>query len=300
MEYVLEAAGLSKQIRKKTLVEEVDLFVRPGEVFGLLGPNGAGKTTTIRMLCGLIRPTSGSVSIFGSDLKKHRAEALESVGAVVENPELYGHLSGWDNLRHYARMHQNIPLSKITEAAEKTGIAHRLQEKAGTYSLGMRQRLGLAQALLHDPGLLILDEPTNGMDPAGIREMREYFRQLAEQEGVSILVSSHLLSEMQMLCDRAAVMQHGKVIRTASMTELLEAKQQIVLKTAHKDKAAGVLEERKYERKGTEFIISGSAEEIPELNRQLVAAGVDVQALYPGQNGTLEDTFLDMTGGKAL
>jgi ABC-2 type transport system ATP-binding protein len=300
MEYALEAVGLSKRIGKKMLVEEVDLSVRRGEVFGLLGPNGAGKTTTIRMLAGLIRPTSGSVHIFGSDLKKDRAGALEKVGAVVENPELYSHLSGWDNLRHYAGMHKNIPLAKITEAAEKTGIAHRLQEKAGTYSLGMRQRLGLAQALLHDPGLLILDEPTNGLDPAGIREMREYFRQLAEQEGISILVSSHLLSEMQMLCDRAAVMQHGKIIRTASMTDLLEAKQQIVLKTADKEKAVRVLKGRGYEQNEHEFFIPGSAEEIPELNRQLVAAGVRVQALYPGQNGTLEDTFLDMTGGKAL
>ncbi|WP_444685415.1 ABC transporter ATP-binding protein [Alkalicoccus luteus] len=298
MEVVLEAVGLTKRMKRSTLVDNVDLSIRKGEVFGLLGPNGAGKTTTIRMLSGLIRPTKGTVHINGADLKQQKRKALSDVGAVVENPELYDHLSGWDNLKHYARMQSGITIPDIVEAAEKTGIADRLKEKTGTYSLGMRQRLGLAQALLHKPRVLILDEPTNGLDPAGIREMRSYFRELAEKEGISILVSSHLLSEMQLLCDRAAVMQNGRIIHTATIKELLHANKQIVLKTEDMELAANALSEQTTITKDGLLIEADSAE-VPDLNRTLVEAGVRVQALYPEENGTLEETFLSMTGGKA-
>ncbi|CAM3813902.1 ABC transporter ATP-binding protein [Alkalicoccus chagannorensis] len=299
MTSVLEASGLTKKIKGKTLVEAIDLQVYPGEVFGLLGPNGAGKTTTIRMLSGLIRPTSGSVQILGADMQQNRETALQKVGAVVENPELYTHLNGWENLLHYARMHGSIGKEAIQSAADKAGIGHRLKEKVSTYSLGMRQRLGLAQALLHQPELLILDEPTNGLDPAGIHEMRRYFRELAEEEGLAILVSSHLLSEMQLLCDRAAVMQHGRIIHTAAMNDLLQGGERIVLKTSDKAAAAALLSVS-YTEEDDGLRIDGTAEDIPGLIRQLVDAGVAIDAVYPEQRGTLEEAFLDMTGGKAI
>ena len=208
----LEVKNLRKTIGRKEIIKGLNFELKKGEVFGFLGPNGAGKTTTIRMLTGLIKPTAGTVSICGYDVRKDFTKAMEFLGCIVENPELYPFLSGWDNLLHFARMLPSVTEKQITETISFVGLDERIHDKVKTYSLGMRQRLGIAQALLNRPKVLILDEPTNGLDPAGIREMREFIRNLAEKEGLSVLVSSHLLSEIQLLCDRVAIMAKGEII----------------------------------------------------------------------------------------
>lgn len=215
---VVELRGLSKTIGNKKIIDDLNLSLYPGQITGFLGPNGAGKTTTIRMMVGLMKPTSGDVYIDGTAIGENFEEALSKVGVIVENPEMYPYMSGYKNLVHFARMHRDITKERIDEVIAQVGLQNRIHEKVSTYSLGMRQRLGLAQALLHRPKFLILDEPTNGLDPAGIREFRVYLRGIAEREGVSIFVSSHMLSEIELMCDRIAVIQNGKLLNVEENT----------------------------------------------------------------------------------
>lgn len=219
---VLQVTNLKKRIRGRWIIRGISFHVQPGEVFGFLGPNGAGKTTTIRMLVGLVRPTEGSIAISGIPLAKRRSEALRRVGCIVENPELYPYLSGWENLFHFAGMLPGVGEQRIREVVDIVGLTPRIHDKVGHYSLGMRQRLGIAQALLGNPELLILDEPTNGLDPAGIREMRSFIRYLASQ-GIGVFVSSHLLGEVQLMCDRIAILHHGRIIAAGRVEELMQA-----------------------------------------------------------------------------
>ncbi|MBH9967937.1 ABC transporter ATP-binding protein [[Bacillus] enclensis] len=213
MNYTIELTNVTKVIRSKEIIKDISFSVSKGEVFGFLGPNGAGKTTVIRMLVNLIRPTGGTIRICGYDLNSDRKQAMNKIGAIIEQPELYSHMSGYSNLKHYANMnHTSITHERIMEIASVVNIEKSLRQKVKTYSLGMRQRLGLAQALLHKPDILILDEPTNGLDPNGIREFRKYIRHLAEEHGMTILISSHLLSEIELMCDRIGIIEHGKLI----------------------------------------------------------------------------------------
>lgn len=207
MKTIAQLQNVTKVIKGKKIIDSLSFEVNEGEVFGFLGPNGAGKTTTIRMIVGLMKITEGDVLISGKSIQKDFAEAINEVGAIVENPELYKFLSGYQNLKHFARMHKGITEERIKEVVELVGLTSRINDKVKTYSLGMRQRLGIAQCLLHKPKLLILDEPTNGLDPAGIREIRAYIRKLAAEEGMAVIVSSHLLSEMEMMCDRIAILR---------------------------------------------------------------------------------------------
>src|SRR5436190_4871895 len=193
---VLVAKDLTKVIGKKTIVDGVSFSINQGEVFGFLGPNGAGKTTTIRMLVGLIKPTRGSVTICGFDVRRQFEQAMRNIGCIVENPDLYRFMTGRENLEHFARM-LRVAKTEIERVAELVNLAHRLDQRVGTYSLGMRQRLGIAQAMPGNPRVLILDEPANGLDPAGIREIRELLRRLAA-EGMSVFISSHLLAEIEL------------------------------------------------------------------------------------------------------
>ena len=222
-ESTLLARDLRKVIGKKTIVDSVSLDIPAGEVFGFLGPNGAGKTTTIRMLVGLIKPTAGSVTICGYDIHRGFEDAMRQIGCIVETPDLYRFMNGRENLEHFARM-LRVGNGEIERVAELVGLAHRLDQRVGTYSLGMRQRLGIAQALLGRPKLLILDEPANGLDPAGIREIRELLRSLAA-EGMSVFVSSHLLAEVQLMCDRVAIIHKGRVLKEGSVHDLLATNQ---------------------------------------------------------------------------
>ncbi len=210
---------LSKTYGTRQAVRSLDLDVRAGEVFGFLGPNGAGKTTTIRMALGLIRPTAGRVEILGRDVRAHRAEVLPRVGALVESPALYGYMSGRDNLRAVGRVLGGVPESRLDEVLEIVRLRGRDRDRVSSYSLGMKQRLGLALAMLNDPDLYILDEPANGLDPAGIVEMRDLLRSLAAA-GRTVFISSHVLSEVQQICDRVAIINEGRLVQLARVDEL--------------------------------------------------------------------------------
>jgi ABC-2 type transport system ATP-binding protein len=219
---VLSAEGLAKTYGDREVVSDATFALHRGEVFGFLGPNGAGKTTTIRMLVGLVKPTRGRVLIEGTDLAKDFETAMRRVGCIVETPGLYGFLSGRENLEHFARMVGDGARGRIGELARLVRMDGRLDEPVRTYSLGMRQRIGIAQALLADPSILILDEPTNGLDPAGIREMRELIRHLAEDRGIAVFVSSHLLVEIERTCDRIAIVHRGRTLASGSLLELTD------------------------------------------------------------------------------
>jgi len=219
MEKVLEVSHLHKRIGKKQIIKDISFYIREGEIFGFLGPNGAGKTTTIRMMVDLISMDSGSIKILGNDIKENREKTLSNIGAVVENPELYSYLSGLENLRQIARI-RNIPQSKIDEVISLLGMESRIKDKLSKYSLGMKQRLGLAAALLSDPKLLILDEPTNGLDPNGIIEFRAILKKLSKERGMAVFVSSHILGEIQQLCDTVAFIEGGSITAIESLEKI--------------------------------------------------------------------------------
>ncbi|WP_079509235.1 ABC transporter ATP-binding protein [Mesobacillus jeotgali] len=301
--FALEVKSLTKTIGKKTIVDDVSFKVEKGEIFGLLGPNGAGKTTIIRMIVSLINRSGGTVMVNGNDLDQSFTEAMNELGAIVENPEFYKYLSGYKNLRHYARMAQSeVTKERINEVTELVGLEKAIHDKVRTYSLGMRQRLGVAQAILHKPSILILDEPTNGLDPQGIREFRDYLRLLANQ-GTSVLVSSHLLSEMQLMCDRFAIIEYGKLIHISSMheTEILETKKARTVEVEISDPimAAKLLAEKLPDiqvtsKKDARLTISLRREQIPLINKLFVENNVDVYEIL-NVKATLEDRFLEIT-----
>ena len=217
---VLSAEGLAKRYGDREVVTDATFSLRRGEVFGFLGPNGAGKTTTIRMLVGLVKPTRGRVVIDGHDVQREFEAAMRRVGCIVETPDLYRFLTGRENLEHFARMVGDGARGRIGELAGLVRMTSRLDDPVRTYSLGMRQRIGIAQALLGDPSVLILDEPTNGLDPAGIREMRELIRHLADERGLAVFVSSHILSEVEKVADRVAIVHRGRTLATGTLSEL--------------------------------------------------------------------------------
>ena len=219
-EAVLSAEGLAKRYGKREVVTDATFALRRGEVFGFLGPNGAGKSTTIRMLVGLVKPTRGRVLIEGHDVNDAFEAAMRRVGCIVETPDLYRFLTGRENLEHFARMLGPEARQRIPELAELVKMTGRLDEPVRTYSLGMRQRIGIAQALLGDPAVLILDEPTNGLDPAGIREMRELIRHLADERGLAVFVSSHILAEVEKIADRIAIVHRGRTLAQGTLSEL--------------------------------------------------------------------------------
>ena len=294
---IVELKNLSKTIKGKQIIKSLNLTFYPGQITGFLGPNGAGKTTTIRMMTGLMYPTAGEVIIDGVSLATNYEEAISKVGVIVENPEMYKFMTGYKNLIHFARMHKDISKERIDEVVRQVGLEKRIHEKVSTYSLGMRQRLGLAQALLHRPKFLILDEPTNGLDPAGIREFRMYLRQIAETEGVSVMVSSHLLSEIELMCDRIAIIQNGALIDLREM-DVVETSLYYIEATP-KNKLEQLLTSYTVTEQGAGFAVEIDKEQVPGLLKQLVAAELDVYALQPTQK-TLEDQFLEMTGGGAI
>src|ERR1700674_559666 len=217
---VLTTHDLSKTYGTRSAVKRLNLEVVGGEILGFLGPNGAGKTTTIRMALGLIRPTAGTIEVLGQDVSRHRGRVLPRVGALVESPALYLYLSGRDNLKAVGDVLGGVPASRIDAVLETVGLADRQRDRVKSYSLGMKQRLGLAIALLNEPDLLILDEPANGLDPAGVVEMRDLLRTLAGQ-GKTIFISSHVLSEVQQICGRVAIINLGELVKVATVEELV-------------------------------------------------------------------------------
>ncbi|OIJ11168.1 bacitracin ABC transporter ATP-binding protein [Anaerobacillus alkalilacustris] len=300
---VVSIKNVTKKIKGKKIIDDLSFDIYPGEVFGFLGPNGAGKTTTIRMLVGLISITEGEVLIKGKNVVKDFEGAISEIGAIVENPEMYKFLSGYQNLVHYARMVDGVSKERINEVVNLVGLSSRIHEKVKTYSLGMRQRLGLAQALLHSPSVLILDEPTNGLDPAGIREIRDYLRKLARVEGLSVIVSSHLLSEMELMCDRIGIIQNGKLIGVQTVNEFINGEKELVVRfEVHNTKVASqVIKENfpNYLVKDTgEFIeITLEKESIPQVNQVFVTNNVKVYSISNTVK-SLEEKFLEVTGGE--
>ncbi|MDB5085844.1 MAG: bacitracin transporter ATP-binding protein [Bacilli bacterium] len=274
-----------------------------GTIFGLLGPNGAGKTTIIRMMVGLMSLTEGEILINSYDITSQFEQAIGQVGAIVENPELYKFLTGYDNLLHFSRMHPDVQRERIREVVSLVGLDDRIHDKVKTYSLGMRQRLGLAQALLHRPSVIILDEPTNGLDPAGIRELRDHLRFLAKSEGITVVVSSHLLSEMELMCDQVGILQHGKLIGLHSMGELIsnDLTGQIVLFDVEPiAEAEQLLVQQKipFVLNHLSVQLNLSREQIAQLNDLFVNHDFKVYGIRT-LSKTLEDTFLEMTGGSS-
>ncbi|MDT9025392.1 MULTISPECIES: ABC transporter ATP-binding protein [Rossellomorea] len=302
MKTVVQLQGVSKVIKGKTIIDNLSFDVYEGEVFGFLGPNGAGKTTTIRMIVGLMNISKGDVLISGKSIKKDFEGAIKDVGAIVENPELYKFMSGYQNLKHFARMQNGITEERMKEVIELVGLTDRINDKVKTYSLGMRQRLGLAQCLLHKPKLLILDEPTNGLDPAGIREIRAYIRKLAQEEGMAVIVSSHLLSEMEMMCDRIGIIQSGKLVDVQQVRDFVEGSEQVYhFEVNEVEKVKAVLKKFdpgiKYETKGSEVQVALTKEQVPNVIRAFVEADVQIYSVMPIAK-TLEDRFLEITNEK--
>ncbi len=293
---VVELRKLSKVIGSKKIIDNLNLSLYPGQITGFLGPNGAGKTTTIRMMVGLMKPTSGDVLVEGVTLRENFEEALSKVGVIVENPELYPYMTGYKNLVHFARMHKGITKERIAAIVEQVGMQNRIHEKVSSYSLGMRQRLGLAQALLHQPKFLILDEPTNGLDPAGIREFRLYLRKIAEEENVSIFVSSHMLSEIELMCDRIAVIQNGKLLNVEETARSTKPHYYIEAHPIQKVEQMIRAEGKSVESLEEGILAQLEKEEVPMLIQKLVEEDIQLYTVQPHLK-TLEDQFLELTGG---
>lgn len=297
---VLEVKGLKKNLGKREIIKDISFSVKEGEIFGFLGPNGAGKTTTIRMLVGLINPNGGSISICGHDLKNDTEKALKEVGAVVENPELYKYLSGRENLMQIARI-RNIPKTQVDETIKLVGLENRIDDKVRKYSLGMKQRLGLAASLLSNPKLLILDEPTNGLDPSGILDFREVVKKAAKERGMAVFISSHILSEVQHLCDRVAFINHGTIKSVENvLNQSMETDTDIVcLKLLQEIDinnllAIDYINSARKTDDGIEIILLSN--KAPELIKYLVNNGYDVQEIFKIRKG-LEQRYMELVEG---
>jgi len=298
----IETSGLTKRFGERTAVDGVDLLVPRGSAFGFLGPNGAGKTTTIRMLLGLTHATAGQMRLLGHAVPAERAAALQRVGAIVEDPRFHPYLSGQENLRVVAAVRGPETAERIAPALARVGLSERADEKVKNYSQGMRQRLGVARCLLADPLLLILDEPTNGLDPGGIQEFREMIRAMVEQEGRTVFLSSHLLDEVEKICDAAAIVDRGKIITQGPIAELAEggARHELIVGVDDRERAIGVLEglhqvrEARRSDDGLRVVLAGEPETAAEVNAQLVSAGLAVTRLEPVRH-SLEQRFLEIT-----
>ena len=293
----VQLIDVCKVINGKEIIKKVSYEVYEGEVFGFLGPNGAGKTTTIRMIVGLISISSGDILIDGTSIKESYEKAIRQVGAIVENPEMYKFLTGYQNLMQYKRMTPGVTNERLNEVIELVGLTDRINEKVKTYSLGMRQRLGIAQALLHKPKVLILDEPTNGLDPAGIREIRDYLRKLAQSEQMAIIVSSHLLAEMELMCDRVGIIQKGELIDIQSIRDFVKDDQSTYqFNVSYLEKSSKLLKESQIEfvEKDSVLQIAVDKEEVPFLIKQLVENNVLIYEVKEVSK-SLEDKFLEKT-----
>jgi ABC-type multidrug transport system ATPase subunit len=298
---VLRTIDLTKRYKNRLAVDHLNIEVRRGDVFGFLGPNGAGKSTTIRMILHLVFPMEGDVEIFGVSLKKAGHRALEKVGAVVEKPAFYGHLSALRNLEILGGLQKPVTRRQIMEQMERVGLADRAGDPVKTYSHGMNQRLGLALILLNEPQLVILDEPTTGLDPQGMKEVRELILELARERGVTVFLSSHLLYEVELIANRMAIIHQGKLRVEGSVQEFLKrGASAVLIKTDRPEEALRFLKANEAYRSAAihsdGILLELDLERIPELNRQLVNAGFGVSALVPRR--TLENYFLNLIEGR--
>jgi ABC-2 type transport system ATP-binding protein len=300
MSAVIKVKGLTKNFREILAVDDLSFSVEEGQVYGFLGQNGAGKSTTIRMLLTLITPTAGEIEIFGMNLLKHRKEILRQTGAIIEKPDLYKYLNAKENISIFARLSGvKVPQKKLDDQLAMVGLADRAKSKVRTYSQGMKQRLGLACALVHDPRLIILDEPTNGLDPQGIADMRNMIIHLSKDQGKTLLVSSHLLSEMEMVADSMLIINKGRKVVEGKVAELLNPAQSVVeLITLNNTATMNFIRQSDWKDTVKEFNeqaikLEFSKKRIPELNEDLVRQGFQIMSLRPVNS--LEDYFLSQT-----
>lgn len=297
---VLEVENLKKSLGKREIIKDISFSIEESEIFGFLGPNGAGKTTTIRMLVGLIHPNEGSIKICGYDLKKDTEKALKEVGAVVENPELYKYLTGRENLMQIARI-RKIPKESVEETIKLVGLENRIDDKVRKYSLGMKQRLGLAASLLSNPKLLILDEPTNGLDPSGILDFREVVKKAAKEKGMAVFISSHILSEVQHLCDRVAFINHGTIKSVENVVnDSMKTDTDIICLNLTKEIDLNLLKNIEYiqsvrkSEDGIEIILLSNM--TPKLIKYLVNNNFEIEEIYKIRKG-LEQRYMELVEG---
>lgn len=293
---VLKVSNITKKIKKKQIIKEVSFDMKPGEVLGFLGPNGSGKSTTLRMIVGLSQPNSGEISICGYSIQDNFVKAMNQVGCIIEGPDLYDYLSGYKNLEILGSMSRGVSKKDIDEAVELVGMAKRIHDKVGIYSMGMKQRIGLAQALIHKPKLLILDEPTNGLDPNGIHEFRDIIKVLAKEKNISVLISSHLISEVQLMCDNVSIINNGAIIKTASIDEILTTSV-VEWVLDQPEQSAQLIKERfDINLSIVGETLSGlvDLEKITTINNMLFEAGITIK-FVENKKRTLEDLFLNLT-----
>jgi len=298
---ILRTVGLSKHFGKLAAVNDLNLELRRGEVFGFLGPNGAGKSTTVGMILGLIAPTSGKVELFGRDLHNNMWASLKRVGAVIEEPAFYPYLSGWDNLEALAKAIGGISKSKIEEVLTRVNLRERAKDKYAHYSVGMKQRLGIASTLLRDPELIILDEPTSGLDPAGTKEVRDLIPQLAHERR-AVFLCSHLLHEVEQVCNRVAIIKEGVMLACAPIQELLTQEQKLQIKVEDLSGAAAVLSKltwiKSVRTENGYLIVDAPKESASKVNKALAENSIFASELII-QSVSLESVFLQMTGGES-
>ena len=303
LEPVIRTLGLTKRYRRLTAVDDLNLEVRRGEVFGFLGPNGAGKTTTIALLLGLIRPDAGTAEVLGHDVRRDLPPALRRTGSIVETPAFYPYLSARDNLRIAAQTLGQADEGRIEQLLAFVGLTGRARDKAHTFSTGMNQRLGLAAALLNDPELLILDEPTSGLDPGGMAEVRELIGDLARHQGKTVFLSSHLLHEVEQICDRVAIIHHGRLVAQSDVGDLLRQGARLELRVADLSQAAEVLRAQPWvadvQTAADRLLVDAPPDAAADVTRVLAEAGLYLSGLRLLER-TLESVFLETVGRDAI
>ena len=297
---ILKCENLCKRFSKKQILKNVSLEINEGDILGFIGPNGAGKTTTIKLMLGLQSITSGKVTINGFDIEKNFTKAIERVGAIVENPDLYMYLSGYENLKLIANLYKGIDENRIQEVVKLVKLENRIKDKVSKYSLGMRQRLGIAQAILHRPNLLILDEPTNGLDPEGMKEMRELLTNLAQKEKMAILISSHNLAELDNLCNKVCIIKNGEIIETSDITKIKkESNTNFIVFEVEDTKSIKTIMKKAEIINEQQFKIDIQKEKIPELVEKLVENKIKIYSIKPEEK-SLEQAFFERTGGNII
>lgn len=293
---VLLLQDVHKIIGGREIIKGISFSIKEGEVLGFLGPNGAGKSTTLRMIVGLSKPTSGRIEICGHSIVKDYVKAMSSVGCIIEGPDLYGYMSGMDNLKMLAAMDKSITEKDILGAVRLVDMEKHINDKVSTYSLGMKQRMGLAQALMNHPKLLILDEPTNGLDPAGINELRNLIKRLSKEEKISVLISSHLIAEIELICDRVSIIKDGSVLKNAAVEELLKTKETF-FELDDNEKGVRILKENlginaKVNNGRIEAVVDEN--QISKINESFIKEGLKLKFVEK-KHKNLEDLFLDIT-----
>ena len=303
-ETIIKCESLDKKFGQKKILKKVSFEINEGDILAFIGPNGSGKTTTIKCMLGLNTIDSGDVFINGYSIKKDFKKAIGRVGAIVENPDFYMQLSGYENLKLFKNMYSNITNDDINRVVKLVGLEKRIKDKVSKYSLGMRQRLGIVQALLHRPNVLILDEPTNGLDPEGIKDLRDLLKKIAKEEKIGVFISSHNLAELDSFCNNVCIIQNGEIVESNSISKIKKELRQseeveYTFEVSDTSNLSSILKEKIVIIDKTNFKIVALKEEIAKINQKLVKSGIDVYEIKRPES-SLEDAFLSKTGGNKI